>query len=429
MRISSVRGVENRDACALSAKPSLAQRDAVFAHPGPRTAPRSGPAILRGMTHRGRALVAGVVIAVAALGVALLLSPWSVERIGIAWPTDPGGAVGSPPAHLPLPVLPDTGWSHGGPLTADSLRGSVVVLAVFSDTHPTTFDVLPRIQEWHEAYARLGVRIVGVHAPEYAFATDPMAARRLAARLGLAFPIVTDPALQVLGALDRAGSQVLLALAGPDGRLLAVRTAGNAERDLPAFEEALRWAIENGSSARRAPAATGADASAGDLPASLRIVRLGAASVTEGPLAQASQGRAQPFTAQFRFEVEGSPYVPHPIGWWIPRAQGIEAARGGAAQFLAIRYDASRVGVVVSPPASGPARLWVLRDEKWLQEAALGSDAAVDAHGASFVDVEAPGLYFVARGAGAHVLKLSPETPGLTLHALTFEPEGAGFAP
>lgn len=388
------------------------------------------------MTHRGRALVAGVAVAAAALAVALLLSPWSVaprralkaglERIGIAWPVDADRATRQRLAVLP--ALPDTGWHHGGPLTADSLRGSIVVLAVFSDTHPSTFDVLPEIQTWHEAYARLGVRIVGVHAPEYAFATNTDAVKRLAARLGVTFPIVADPALQVLGALDRSASEVLLVLADAEGRLLDVRPAGDPEHDLPAIEAALRAALENGHPGSF-PVAASPDTLTGGAPAPARIVRLGTASVTDGPLARAAPGRAQPFTAQFRFEVEGAPYVPHPIGWWIPRPQGIEAARGGAAEFLAIRYDASRVGVVASPPASGPVRLWILRDEEWLPAAALGADARADAHGASYVDIASAGLYFVTRGAGRHVLKLSPEAPGLTLHALTFEPEAAASAP
>jgi len=389
------------------------------------------------MTHRGRALVAGGGVALAALAVALFLSPWSaaprraaksgLARIGVTWPVD--GDDGSVRASGSLPALPDAGWHHGGPLTADSLRGAVVVLAVFSDTHPSTFDVLPRLQAWHEAYARLGVRIVGVHAPEYAFATDPAVVERLAARLAVSFPIVADPALQVLASLERSGSEVLLVLAGPGGRLLDVRPAGDPARDLPAFEAGLRAALAGAHPGRGFPAAAVPDTPAGGTASSVRTIRLGTASVAAGPLAGAAPGRAQPFTAQFRFEVEGAPYVPHPIGWWTPRPQGIEAARGGAAQFLAIRYDASRVGVVASPPPSGPVRLWILRDEKWLPAAALGADARADAQGASYVDVEAAGLYFVTRGPGEHVLKLSPESPGLALHALTFEPMTAESAP
>jgi hypothetical protein len=209
-----------------------------------------------------------------------------------------------------------------------------------------------------------------------------------------------------------------------------MRVAGDPALDLPTLEHRLRGLLVDLHPERSFPGGDAPDAPAAGTPSLVRTVRLGSVSVAEGPLAEAVHGRAQPFTVQFRFEVEGAPYVPYPVGWWIPRPEGIEAARGGAAQFLAIRYDAPRVGVVASPPASGRSRLWILRDESWLPAAALGADAKSDAHGASYVDIEAPGLYFVTRGPGAHVLKLSPEDPGLTLHALTFEPdEGLSASP
>jgi hypothetical protein len=92
---------------------------------------------------------------------------------------------------------------------------------------------------------------------------------------------------------------------------------------------------------------------------------------------------------------------------------------------VALRYDASRsgasrVGAVLSPPADGPVRLWVLRDEHWLERGALGGDARLDERGASYLEVDEPRLYDVARGGGT--FKLSPEREGLTVHAFTLTP-------
>jgi hypothetical protein len=74
----------------------------------------------------------------------------------------------------------------------------------------------------------------------------------------------------------------------------------------------------------------------------------------------------------------------------------------------------------MSPPREGPGRLWVLRDERWLPREALGADARLAPDGASYVEVSEPRLYLVARGGG--VYKLSPERPGLVIHAITLEP-------
>jgi hypothetical protein len=119
--------------------------------------------------------------------------------------------------------------------------------------------------------------------------------------------------------------------------------------------------------------------------------------------------------------------VPAPVGRWIPRAEGVECARGGAADFVAIRYHAGAVDVIASPPKDGPAKLWILLDDGWLSADALGADARLEPGGGSYVEVSEPRLYRIATGAGEHVLRLSPARAGLTLHALVFEnPSGPG---
>jgi hypothetical protein len=105
----------------------------------------------------------------------------------------------------------------------------------------------------------------------------------------------------------------------------------------------------------------------------------------------------------------------------------LTAARGGAENFVALRYDAGALGAVLGPPGSGPARVWVLRDDRWLTVAEAGADVRIDGRGASFVMVDHPRLYAIAgMTRGEHVIKLSPDVPGTTIYALTFEPFGVG---
>jgi hypothetical protein len=92
--------------------------------------------------------------------------------------------------------------------------------------------------------------------------------------------------------------------------------------------------------------------------------------------------------------------------------------------YVAVRHQGARVSVVMSPPGSGPVRVWILQDDGWLPEDARDEDVRVDARGASYIDVTAPRLYWVARGRGEHVIRLSPEDAGVTLHAFAFEPSG-----
>ncbi|MEK7331703.1 MAG: hypothetical protein AAB113_12985, partial [Candidatus Eisenbacteria bacterium] len=362
------------------------------------------------------------------LGVVALLL-FAVSRIlltRVFTATDRRAAPGSEMVGAALPSLADaSGWLNGGPLTPDSLRGHLTVVALWSDTDPECLRALPVLQSWHQAYARYGARIVGVHEPDFAFAADPSVPARLALRMGLSFPIALDPAYAIRRHLGGPSDGPRLVLADPAGTIVG---AASGRRQLAGIERALRGQLKQlhpeldfpsdpGLASGPSPARPTAEAPGA------RVVPLGSTRVREGPLAGATPGRAQPFTAQFRYQVEGKPYVPYPVGLWSPGGEGITAARGGAENFIALRYDAGALWAVLSPPQGETVRVWVLRDEKWLPADALGADARLDGRGDSYIEVSEPRLYAVCRErAGEHVVKLSPATPGVTVHALIVEP-------
>jgi hypothetical protein len=126
------------------------------------------------------------------------------------------------------------------------------------------------------------------------------------------------------------------------------------------------------------------------------------------------------FTAEFRYQEQGSAWTPFPVGGWRTSAQGLIATRGGAANFVSIRYSAGRAGVVVTPPPGASARLWILRDDRWPRPDERDDDAVMDERGAVSVLVTEPRLYWIDRGEGERVLKLSPETAGVTINAFVF---------
>jgi thiol-disulfide isomerase/thioredoxin len=333
-----------------------------------------------------------------------------------------------------LPELANAaGWLNVDHTFADSLRGHPTVVALWSDTDPECLRALPILESWHQAYARYGARVVGVHEPDFAFAADSSVPARVTRRMGLSFPIALDPSYVIRRRLGGPSDGPRLVFADSAGRIVsAVSGAGQ----LPGIERKLRGQLkqlhpEVEFPSDPAPASvTGPRGPAADAAAS-RVVPLGSTRVREGPLAGASPGRAQSFTAQFRFQVEGAPYVPYPVGLWSPGGDGVTAARSGAENFIALRYDAGALWAVLSPPRGETVRVWVLRDERWLPADALGADARLDGRGNSYVDVDEPRLYAVCRGRpGGHVIKLSPDTPGIVVHALIVGPAAtAGATP
>lgn len=351
-------------------------------------------------------------LALAALIALLLVVSYPLLRD--AWWPRGRPSSGPPAAPVVMPSLsPAASWVRG---PAAVPPGTPMALVVFSVTDPRASDLLAEAEAWHDAYAARGVMVVGLHRPEFAFAADTSGLFRALARLGISFPVAHDPGLEVRLPSGRIRAGVLVGEAGGSA-FLATNAAERADAD--------RW-LRARAEARRYPLPVAGERRASD---ARRLLRLGAGQVGEGPLAGATPGVPLTFITQTRREEEGRPWVPTPVGRWTPRGEGLEAARPGAANFVAIRYHAARVGVVVSPPAGGTARLWILRDEEWVPEEFRGSDLRADARGATWVDVSEPRLLVaIEKDAGWHVLKISPDATGVVLHALTFDgpPEATG---
>jgi hypothetical protein len=157
------------------------------------------------------------------------------------------------------------------------------------------------------------------------------------------------------------------------------------------------------------------------LPRAITRIALSAGAIARGPLANVALSVPLTLLSQLRPQEESARGVPFPVGRWLQDSSGLVAVRGGAANVLTIRYHAGRVGVLASPPAGRTAKLWILRDENWLSGRAPGEDVRLDEHGASYVELDGTRLYIVDREGGDHIYKFSPEAPGVTLHALTFD--------
>lgn len=310
------------------------------------------------------------------------------------------------------------GWSHGE-ASPESLAGHVVVVAFLSLDLPLSLRAASTLEGWHEGYSRYGVRVLGLHVPAFAFAADSARSSRAVARLGLGFPVALDASLEVARAFGGVDTLPRVVVAGPDGR---VAWDGEGIDALAEAEHAVRELVLSARPDLRFPA--GAPSPPEGTPRGEHAaVHLGRARVMGGPLAEVPTGRPATFTAQLRYQVEGRPYTPYPMGRWTPAADGLVAARAGPENFVALRYDAGALGAVLGPPEEVPSRVWILKDDRWLTRSEAGADVEIDGRGASYVTVREPRLYALIRmERGNHVVKLSPEAAGTTIYAFTFEP-------
>jgi thiol-disulfide isomerase/thioredoxin len=97
------------------------------------------------------------------------------------------------PTHSALSALDGAPvWLNSEPLTADGLRGRVVLVDFWTYSCVNWLRTLPYVSAWDETYRDRGLVVVGVHAPEFGFEHDLDNVRRATRELGVRYPVVID---------------------------------------------------------------------------------------------------------------------------------------------------------------------------------------------------------------------------------------------
>jgi thiol-disulfide isomerase/thioredoxin len=86
-----------------------------------------------------------------------------------------------------------SGWLNSAPLTADDLRGRVVLVQFWTFTCINWLRTLPYVRAWAEAYEQDGLLVVGVHTPEFWFEQDAENVRRAVEAMRIGYPVALDP--------------------------------------------------------------------------------------------------------------------------------------------------------------------------------------------------------------------------------------------
>ena len=77
-------------------------------------------------------------------------------------------------------------------LSLEGLRGKVVLLDFWAYSCINCQRATPHLNAWYDSYKDLGLEIIGLHAPEYAFEHVPANVKAGAARLGITYPVALD---------------------------------------------------------------------------------------------------------------------------------------------------------------------------------------------------------------------------------------------
>lgn len=83
-------------------------------------------------------------------------------------------------------------WLNSPPLTADALRGKVVLIDFWTYTCINWLRTAPYIRAWADKYRDQGLVVIGVHAPEFEFEKNLSNVRRAVKDLRVDFPVAVD---------------------------------------------------------------------------------------------------------------------------------------------------------------------------------------------------------------------------------------------
>lgn len=105
---------------------------------------------------------------------------------------DRGGPV-EPPVRLPdVPWVPDYAWINTPPLKLGAWRGSVVLIDVWNIQCKNCLLSLPFVHEIEAEYGPRGLKLLGVHTPEFPEDGDVDRVHEEVKRLGVTSPVVMD---------------------------------------------------------------------------------------------------------------------------------------------------------------------------------------------------------------------------------------------
>jgi thiol-disulfide isomerase/thioredoxin len=291
-----------------------------------------------------------------------------------------------------LPSLKAERWVNSPPLTAETLRGKVVLIDFWEYTCVNWIRTAPYVKAWNRDYGTLGLVVIGVHAPEFEFGKRAENIDRGVRDHGLTYPIAIDNDFAIWRALGNDAWPAKY-LFDNRGRLVK-RWVGEGSYD--EIEAEIRRVLVAAQPGMQLPA------------------------VSQEALTFAKT--RQPSYAGISNETyigaeRGEPGAVTLKGDWHKDRQYVELKE--ATGEIVLPFTAGEVNLVMQPGSSGRAAVSVQLDGKPVGEA-RGTD--VDTDGVARFDRS--GMIRLVAGAPRrrHVLTLSSSDAGLRAYVFTFGP-------
>ena len=314
----------------------------------------------------------------------------------------------------PLPPLNGAvAWLNSPPLTAEQLKGKVVLVDFWTYSCINCIRTIPHVKALYERYAKDGLVVIGVHTPEFAFERDLGNVRKAVRDFDIRYPVAVDNDWTIWRAFNNRYWPAHY-LADATGRLRYHHFGESGQAETEAAVRALL--IEAG----RQPTMQVARAKAEGTSAAADFRNVGTHETYLG------FGRAENFVSPSGF-VRGQPsnyVVPARLTrgqwayggrWTVEQQRGRLEAAGGS---ISIRFKARDLHLVLGSSTERPVRFRITLDGK-----TPGADHGLDTDAAGNGRVTEHRLYQLVRqktGAGERTFTITFLVPGVDAYAFTF---------
>jgi thiol-disulfide isomerase/thioredoxin len=95
-------------------------------------------------------------------------------------------------------------WLNSKPLTRSDLQGQVVLIHIWTLGCINCQRTLPSVVQWHKTYASKGLKIIGVHTPEFPYERDLGNVKQALKRHDITYPIAIDNDYKTWGAYQNS---------------------------------------------------------------------------------------------------------------------------------------------------------------------------------------------------------------------------------
>jgi len=305
-------------------------------------------------------------------------------------------------------------WLNSPPLTAEQLRGKVVLVDFWTYSCINCIRTLPYVRAWAEKYKDQGLVVIGVHTPEFAFEKKIDNISKALEEFHLGFPVAVDSDFRLWRAFGNSYWPAFY-LADAQGRL---RYHQFGEGRYAQSEQAIRDLLREAGSPQAAAVLSSPDAPG--IQAAPDLARMESDETYLGyHQASGFAGRPglRPDVATDYSSVEPGLNQWSLAGNWQVGAEAITLQQAGGS--IRYRFSARDLHLVLGPAEDGrPVRLQVSVDGK-PPGALHGSDT--DAAGNATVTRTRLFQLVRQRGdVGPHTFEVRFLDPGVTAYAFTF---------